>query len=412
MQINPSGIASHPDPYPIYAALRQQDPVYRSHQNIWAVTRYADVEALLTDPRFGHWTSGSQTANTLHERLVGRWVQLLNPHHNSHLRTAMNRFLSQTAAEAKRAHIRDTVDEVFQRAEGDGCLDIVTDLAEPLTLSVFGDILGVPPEDRPRFKHLAHDLQGGLYALMLGRSAAPTFQAFMRYVQTLIEHKHHALGEDLISALIQAHAAGDDLTMRDFVPFTLMFLYAGHDNMMNFIGNGALALLRHPEQWERLREEPDCIDTAVEELLRFESPVQYVKLVARSDVTLREKTIRAGDTVSVLIGSANRDAAQFQSPDQLDITRQPNRHLSFGAGAMYCIGSALARVQGQVAIQALVEHCDPTTSHDAPLQWRSAPNFLRGLVSLPLRLLPHACVSGANRSHGTTQEGKRCNLAT
>ena len=225
----------------------------------------------------------------------------------------------------------------------------------------------------------------------------------MGYVQTLIEHKRHAPGEDLISALIQAHAAGDDLTMRDFVPFTLMFLYAGHDNMMNFIGNGALALLRHPEQWERLREEPDCIDTALKSCcdLRVPSSVSSSWLAQTSPC--ERKRFAPAILMSALIGAANRDPAQFQSPDELDITRQPNRHLSFGAGAMYCIGSALARVQGQVAIQALVEHCDPTTSHEVPLQWRSVPSFLRGLVSLPMRLLPHARVSGANRSPGTTQ---------
>ena len=401
MQINPSGLASHPDPYPIYAALRQQDPVYWSPAaKLWVLTRYADVEAMLSDPRVDRWTTRSP--------IFSRWTQMMGPNHHTHLHTAVSRFLSQTAIEAKRARIQGIVDEVFHRAKAAGSLDVVTDLSKPLTLALIGDILGIPPDDGPRFQRLIGDLQGGILQLIqqsVRPAEAVAFQAFVNYLHTLIEYKRRERGDDFISALIQTQAEGEDLTAKDFVHFILIFLFAGHDNIMSFIGNGALALLRHPEQWARLREQPSCINTAIEELLRFDTSLQFVSLTARSDLTLGEKTIRAGDVMLASIGAANRDPAQFQSPDELDITRQPNRHLSFGAGPMYCIGAALARVQGQVAIQALVQHCDPTGGLDAPLQWHSFPLIMRGLVSLPLRLLPHA-----RASDETTPEGETCNL--
>ena len=384
MQINPSGLASHPDPYPIYAALRQQDPVHwSSAARLWVLTRYADVEAMLRDPRVGHWAAKPP--------IFSRWTQMMDPDQHTYLHAAVSRFLSQTAIEAKRARIEGFVDEVFHRARQAGSLDVMTDLSRPLTLALVGDILGIPQDDGPRFQRLIGDLRGGILQLVhqsVRPSEAVAFQAFVNYLHTLIEHKRREPGDDFISALIRMLAEGDDLTAKDFVPFTLIFLFGGHDNLMNFIGNGALALLRHPEQWKRLREEPGCIETAVEELLRFDTSLQYVHLAARSDLTLGEKTIQAGDVMLASIGAANRDPAQFHAPDELDITRQPNRHLSFAAGPMYCIGTALARMQGQVAIQAIVRHCDPAGGLDAPLQWRSFPPMVRGLVSLPMRLLP------------------------
>ena len=384
MQINPSGLASHPDPYPIYAALRQQDPVYwNPAAKVWVLTRYADVEAMLKDPRVGHWAAKPS--------IFSRWTQMMDPNHHTYLHAAVSRFLSQTAIEAKRARIQGIVDEVFHRAKQAGSLDVMTDLSKPLTLALVGDILGIPPDDGPRFQRLIGDLQGGILQLIhqsVRPSEAAAFQAFVKYMHTLIEYKRREPGDDFISEMIQAQAEGEDLTAKDFIPFILIFLFGGHDNIMNFIGNGALALLRHPEQWKRLREEPSCINTAFEELLRFDTSLQFVHVAAHSDLTLGEKTIRAGDVMIVLIGAANRDPEQFHSPDELDITRQPNRHLSFGAGPMYCIGTALARIQGQVAIQALVQHCDPSAGLDAPLQWRAYPPMVRGLVSLPMRLLP------------------------
>ena len=384
MQINPSGLASHPDPYPIYAALRQQDPVYWSPAaKLWVLTRYADVEAMLSAPRVDRWTARSP--------IFSRWTQMMGPNHHTHLHATVSRFLSQTAIEAKRARIQGIVDEVFHRAKEAGSLNVVTDLSKPLTLALIGDILGIPQDDGPRFQRLIGDLQGGILDLVrqpVRPAEAVAFQAFVKYLHTLTEYKRREPADDFISALIQTQAEGEDLTAENLVHFILIFLFAGHDNITNFIGNGALALLRHPEQWARLREEPSCINTAVEELLRFDTSLQFVNLTARSDLTLGEKTIRAGDVMLASIGAANRDPEQFQSPDELDITRQPNRHLSFGAGPMYCIGAALARVQGQVALQALVQHCDPTGELDAPLQWHSFPLIMRGLVSLPLRLLP------------------------
>ena len=384
MQINPSGLASHPDPYPIYAALRQRDPVYwNPAAKLWILTRYADVEAMLSDPRVGHWAAKPP--------IFSRWTQMIDPNNHTFLHAEVCRFLSQAAIEAKRSRIQGIVDDVFHRAGQTGGLDVMADLSRPLTLALVGDILGIPADDGPRFQRLVGDMKGGILQLVhqsVRPSEAVAFRAFVSYLRTLIEHKRREPGDDFISALVQAQAGGEDLTAEDFVPFALIFLFGGHDNIMNFIGNAALALRRHPGQWQRLREEPGCIDTAVEELLRFDTSLQFVHLAAHSDLTLGGKRIQAGDVMLVLIGAANRDPEQFPAPDELDITRQPNRHLSFSSGPMYCIGSALARIQAQAAIQALVQHCDPAWEPDAPLQWRAYPPMVRGLISLPMRLLP------------------------
>ena len=384
MQINPSRFASHPNPYPIYAALRQRDPVYwSSAARLWILTRYADVEAMLKDPRVGHWAAKPP--------IFSRWTQMMDPGQHTYLHGAVSRFLSQTAVEAKRDRIQGIVDEVFHRAGRAGSLDVMSDLARPLTLALIGDILGIPPDDGPRFQRLIGDLRGGILKLIhqsVRPSEAVAFQAFTSYLGALIEQRRREPEDDFISALIRMEAEGERLTAEDFVSFTLIFLFGGHDNIMNFIGNGALALLRHPEQWKRLREEPGCIDTAFEELLRFDTSLQFVHLAAQSDLTLGEKTIQAGDVMLVLIGAANRDPEQFTAPDELDITRQPNRHLSFSTGPLYCIGTSLARMQGQAAFQAIVQHCDPAGKLDAPLQWRAFPPMVRGLISLPMRLLP------------------------
>ena len=384
MRFNPLGLASHPDPYPIYAALREKDPVHwNPAAKIWVLTRYADVETTLKDPQVSHWAAKPP--------IFSRWTQMMDPSRHSHLHAAVIRFLSQTATEARRPRIQGLVDEVFHRAGQTGGLDVVADLSRPLTLTIVGDILGIPPDDGPRFQRLVGGLRGGILRLIqqsVRPSEAAAFQAFASYVGALVERKRREPGDDFLSALVQAQAEGEDVTAEDFLPFTLIFLFGGHDNLMNLIGNGALALRRHPEQWERLREDPGCIHTAIEELLRFDTSLQFVHVGAQSEIALGEKTIRAGDVMLVSIGAANRDPAQFDAPEELDITRQPNRHLGFGAGPMYCFGSALARMQGQVAIQALVEHCDPSAGLEAPLRWRPYPPMVRSLLALPMRLLP------------------------
>ena len=355
------------------------------------ITRYADVRAALTDSRLVHWTVG-ENAPSQFQRILSRWVRLMDPRNTTHLRPLVARAMSPGVLETLRPEVEQVLAECLAGMERNGTMDVVKDLAEPLALSINSQILGVPRDERVSFQQLARSQMDGIFKVVDGRTGngpGDPLQGFCAYVLQLVQRKRHHLGNDLISALLTAEAKGDDITAEDYLAFFTIFLFAGHENMMNSIGNGILALIRHPEQWRLLRDRPELQRNAIEELLRYDSPVQFVALVAREGLELAGQTINPGDSLLVSIGSANRDPAQFHEPEQLDITRDPNPHLTFGAGALYCIGAALARLEGGMAIEAMVRKFEPLQIVGDSLQWRSSPPILRGLSALPVAETSH-----------------------
>lgn len=388
MQVDPFSAEFRRDPYPVYRFLREADPVHRGANGAWIITRYLDVRAALTDSRLVHWTGGGATQ---FQQILSRWVRLMDPRNTTHLRALVAKTMSAGVLEQLRPDVERTLDECLEKLERAGSMDVVADLAEPLALSINGQLLGVPQEEGPHFQQLARNLIGSIFQVIDGRTgngAADPVQTFSAYVLRLVERKRHDLRNDLISALLVAQSKGDDITADDYLAFFTIFLFAGQENMMNSISNGILALIQHPQQWRLLRDQPELLRNSVEELLRYDSPVQFVALIAKQELELGERTINPGDSLLVSIGSANRDPAQFHEPEQLDIRREPNLHLTFGAGALYCIGATLARLEGGMAIDAIVRRFEPLQVLTSSLRWRSSPPILRGLLSLPVTLTP------------------------
>jgi len=270
-------------------------------------------------------------------------------------------------------------------------MDVIADLAYPLPVTVICEMLGVPAGDRDTFRQWSLDIARSLDAILLptdpevvtrGNAAR---RALENYFRGLIAERRTRPQADLLTALIAAEEQGDTLSEGELLATCVLLLIAGHETTVNLIGNGLLALLRHPDQLRRLRDDPALIQTAVEELLRYDSPVQRSGRIPNTDVEIGGKTIPKGSLVSALIGAANRDPAQFPDPDRLDVGRSDNRHIAFGWGIHFCLGAPLARVEGQIAINTLLRRKSALALATESPQWRES-SALRGLKALPVSL--------------------------
>jgi len=381
------------DPYPEYARLREQNPVYRNEAGAWIVTRYDHARSALCDRRLSHWT-GSGDGLSKFDSTLGRWVRLMDPNTSTHLRGMVASSLAADGLDSIEQKMRVIIRDRLNQSRETRCLDIVTDIAQPMTMAVVANLLGVPPEEEAIFEQYFSQVKSGIFDYVGGaRSGADdsaAFHFFSAYILELAERKRVAPGGDLISALIRARNRGDDIGDSDYVAFAMIFLFAAQENISNFIGNAMLALITNPGQWELLRNNCALLSTAVEELLRFDSPVQFVNLVARDDLDIAGRAINRGEQVLICVGSANRDPQKFPDPGRLDITRDPIPHLTFGAGALYCIGASLARLEARLVVEQLVGRFPPMETEPSRLEWRSSPAVLRGLISLPVRFQSEA----------------------
>jgi cytochrome P450 PksS len=382
------------NPYPFYARLRAEAPLYRTRalgQTAWLITRYDDIVAGLRDERF---SKGS--GMTAEERSKMPWVpgvikplmhnmlDLDAPDH-TRLRALVHKAFTPNLIERLRARIQTLCDELLTAAERRGRLELIRDFALPLPLTIIAELLGVPPDDRQKFhswtkRFVAVSSPTDLFLVL------PQLWMGLRYMRRLLERRRADPQDDLVTALVQAEEAGDRLSPDELLAMVFLLLIAGYETTVNLIGSGTLALLQHPEQMERLRRNPRLIQPAIEELLRYTSPLDIAtERYAREEITLYEMTIRRQELVLLVLGSANRDERQFPRPDELDLAREPNRHLAFGQGAHYCLGAPLARMEGQIAISTLLGRF-PGLRLAVPaetLRWRkSLP--LRGLEQLPL----------------------------
>ena len=387
------------NPYPFYAHLRDEAPVYRAtlpgKKPAWLITRYDDVLAVLKDDRFAKDPLHAQTAE---QRRKAPWVpgvlkplarnmlDLDDPDH-ARLRALVHKAFTPRRVEQLRERIQTLCDELLQAAAAKGQSDLVADFALPVPLTVISELLGIPLQDRQRF----HRWTKRVVAVSSWRDlllALPGLWRFTRYVRVLIAQRRDAPQDDVITALVQAEAEGDRLSEDELLAMVTILIIAGHETTVNLIGNGTLALLQHPEQLGLLRENPALIKPAVEELLRFASPVQMAtERYAREDVTIGGTMISRGELVLAALGAANRDERQFPTPDVLDITREPNRHLAFGQGAHFCVGAPLARLEGAIAFETLLRRSPGLRLAEplAALRWRRGV-FLLGLERLPVTL--------------------------
>jgi len=380
------------DPYPVYRQMREHDPVhFVDVPGFWILTRYADIVAGLRDPRLSadrfHLTQLEMRSSALISSLANMML-LRDPPAHTRLRSLVSRAFTPRVIEGLRPKIESLVDELLAEPLRRGHMDLIDDFAAPLPLVVIGELLGVPVEDRAQLKRWSDDLikiLDGSIALAGFPAAEKAAGELQVYLEPVFAARRVAPRDDLISALLAARDQGDRLSDAELFASCVLLLLAGHETTTNLIGNGMLALLRNPEQLAALRADASILRTAVEELLRYDSPVQLTSRVANESFEIAGRPIAVGQEVCLGLGAANRDPAQFRDPDRLDLRREENPHLAFGHGLHFCLGAALARLEGQIAIDALVRRCPGLCLESDSASWKEGVT-LRALQSLPLEL--------------------------
>lgn len=384
------------NPYPAYASLRSSEPVHYSPTlQAWIVTSYAECERVLRDaqtfsnnPMLATSQIARQFQQQRREFPLGDVPTVLNSDAPVHtrLRAIVSRAFTPRVIEGLRPRIEAITEELLDDAPADEPFDLVSTLALPLPVVVIAELLGVPVADRERFKRWSTsiaDVATNLFSTPEAIESTKRASAeLIEYMTGFIEERQRAPREDLITALVRAEDGGGRLSRDEVLAFTIVLLIAGHETTINLIDNGMLALLEAPDQFELLRNDPALIPDAVEEFLRFDSPVQGLIRVATSDIELGGRQLQAGDALIVMIGAANRDPARYPDPDRLDIRREDNRHLSFGLGPHFCLGAPLARLEAHVAFSALLERFPSMTLAGKPE--RGGTFILRGLSRLPV----------------------------
>ncbi|MFF7365776.1 cytochrome P450 [Streptomyces sp. NPDC008125] len=380
------------DPYPVYARMRRDDPVHRSPQGIWYLTRHTDVETALGDLRLSNDRDRMTRAysslggdlkalSRLTERL-GRVMSNTDPPDHARLRKLANKAFTARRVEALRDGVQRIVDRLIDEAVAAGpAMELIEAVASPLPMSVVCELFGIPDEDRPqvktwfsRFGRLSEDIDKSEAAI----------DAYEEYLAGLIRQRRREPGDDLISALVATQNKDDRLTDSELLSTCFVLITAGDETTTHLIGNGMLALLRHPDQLARLRADPDLIRGAVEELARYDTVTQAIVRVVAEDLEIGGRTLREGELVYLFLGATNRDPERFEDPDRLDLSRPGNRHLSFGHGPHFCLGGPLAKLQAEVAIGTLARRLPGLRLADgAALEWRDNP-LQRRLTTLPL----------------------------
>ncbi|AYE96746.1 cytochrome P450 [Mycobacterium paragordonae] len=386
------------NPYPIYSVIRTVRPVLEvpvpnyAGPGAWMLTRYRDVHSVLRDPRFSverlraplMRDNLDRMPEFLRQSATGmRSMLVMDPPDHTRVRKLVNKAFTPKRVAALRGHIEAIVGELADEAQAKGTFDLIHDVAEPLPAIVIAELLGVPAEDHRQFRQWSSAMINGFgspNAEARATSAEAARQVF-DYLADVIAARRRSPREDLISAMIAAQEERDALSDAELLATGNLLLLAGHETTTNLIGNGTLALLREPDQWNRLCEEPALLPTAIEELLRYDGPVQATVRVALEDVAIDDQVISEGSLVLVNIGSANHDPETFEDPDQLDLARAPNPHLAFGFGTHFCLGAPLARLEARLAFDALTKRFPRLSLVDDRPVYRTNP-VLRGLTSL------------------------------
>ena len=386
------------DPYAMYRALRERDPVHRSWLvEGWVFSRAADVIGILRDNRFSADERNTPGFETARRRLIRAGVfeeddpyepTMLrsDPPDHTRLRSLVSQAFTPRAIESLRPRIESVVDELLSAVGTTGRVDVIEALAYPLPVIVISEMLGIPREDRARFKRWSDEIVRGLGISSFEdmRASRDAGLELRNYLVPIVEARRSEPRDDLISGLVQAEAQGDRLTEQEVYATINLLLVAGNETTANLIGNGLIALLRHPDQIDLLRGDPALVENGVEELLRYDSPVQATSRIATEDIEVGGRVVARGQQALVLLGSANRDPERFPDPDRLDVTRPQVRHLSFSQGIHFCLGAQLARLEAQVALGALIARFPGIKLDVDEPEWR--PNaILRGPKEVPIR---------------------------
>lgn len=405
------------NPYPFYEQLHTHDPIHWDEEmGFWIFTRYADIDSLYTDGRFSRAQGLMRNFRRLPEterqivepvyHSFSKTVFYSDPPYHTHLRSLMNYAFTPRRVERLRPYIQKIVDELLEEAQANTETDMIHNLAYPLPVMVIAELLGLPPSDRARFKKWSDDLFAILGTVRqkpspLLERAAQSLNEMTDYVRDLSHKRRASPQDDLLTALLSVtedeslacprpHAVRERtherdvssvLTEEELVSNINILLSTGHETTTHLIGNGLLALLQHRDQMEKLRVQPELLDSAIEEMLRYDSPVQITYRSALEDAEIRGKLIRKGDLVNSILGSANRDPERFSNPDRFDITRNQGRHLGFGVGIHFCIGAPLVRLEAEIVFETILRRFPNISLATDSLEWQEHPIF-RGLKSL------------------------------
>jgi cytochrome P450 len=386
------------DPLPAFRRLRETAPIRRNRwQGSWVLSRYDDIAAVLRDPRFSTDRTKllpfrvMRRASRRHPDFVNmldRNLLMLDGEEHRRVRSLVSKAFTPRRVEALRPRIEAVVDELLDAAAAKGEMELVHDLAHPLPVIVIAELLGVPLEDRERFRVWSSEVVE-ILDIVSGRDGLrPAWrgaEGLAGYFRGLLAERRRAPKDDLLSAMIAAEEDGHALDEADLLALCGLLLAAGHETTTNLIGNAVLALLRHPSERKRLQEDPSLIPAAVEEFLRFDSPVQVTDRVITEDLEFRGWRFRKGQLAVCLLGAANHDPARFPDPERLDVTRGDRGHLAFGLGPHVCLGAPLARLEAELALAGLLRRFPNFTGPTEP-PGRRASIVLRGPTALPLTL--------------------------
>jgi hypothetical protein len=384
------------DPYPLYERLRREDPVHWDpYLHAWVVTRYADVITVLHDFSAARTPTPEQLSAiglsklTPLARVMVKQMLFLDPPSHSRIRGLAACAFTPARVSALKNRIQQLADELLDKVAPAGRMDVLADFAEPLPAIVTSELFGVPTEFALQLKTWS-----AKFAEMLGNfqhnpdripSMLDTIENLTEFFRKAVEDQKKKPRPGLVHSLVKAEVEGDSLTEEEIIANCIITLVGGLETTTNLIGNGILSLLCHPGEMQRLRSDPGLIVSAVEELLRFESPSQHTARLAPADVELGGKAIRKRQAVIAVMGAGNRDPERFPDPNRLDLSRQDNRHLAFGWAAHFCFGAPLARLEGQVAFATLLDRFPNITLESGPIVWRENLG-LRGLKALHVTL--------------------------
>jgi cytochrome P450 len=388
------------DPYPVYRRLREEHPVYWSERwGSWVLSRYADVMTCLREP--GTFSNvGRQAAmlrrlpperqqafRALSSHYTAGGLSNQDPPAHTRLRGLVSNAFTPRVVASLAPRIREIVDGLLDGLEVEQPTDLIRRVAYPLPAIVIAELLGLPASDREQFKFWSDEITAFLGTGRVDDASAARGQrsmlALREYLGQMIAKRRHEPRDDLLSRFVAAEERGDVLSDGEVLGSCVTLLLGGHETTTNLIGNGLLALLRNPDQLERLYRDPALIPTAVEEFLRFDAPVQRIWRLVATDIEFAGQRLMRGESVYLMVGAANRDQAQFADPDRLDVGRRPNRHLTFGHGVHFCLGASLARLEASIAFGRLLRRFPRITAAPAGIAYY--PNIaFRGLTSLPV----------------------------
>jgi cytochrome P450 len=385
--------ATKADPYPVYAQVRRRGLV-RSPLGVYAAADHATVASILRDRRFSSspvhqpgYQPPSYPPDDPRAGLPAADLLTMDPPDHTRLRRLVSGAFTPRAVAGLEPFIRDVTDRLLTVADGSAGFDLIDALAFPLPIAVICHLLGVPPEDQARFRAWGHDVAATLDPQTAAAAQAQTRAAELaltRYLQDLVHERRADPDDSILSGLIAAEEEGDRLTSGEVVSTALLLLVAGFETTVNLIGNGMVALLRDPDSRDHLRQDPTLVPAAIDEMLRYDSPVQLTSRTATEDVEVHGAMILAGRAVLVFIGGANRDPAIFEQPDEFRIDRpDPGRHLSFSLGIHHCLGASLARLEARIAVEELLRRFPALEPAGSPT--RRSLLVLRGFESVPVR---------------------------